>query len=83
MQPIECKATMGENGRLIIPAKIREELHIERGDQVLLRLDGNLQIIPIIDTVREFQKFIKAKNKDGVSLVDSLIQTRRDEVANE
>ncbi len=83
MQLIECKATMGENGRLIIPVKIREELHIERGDQVILRLGKNLEIIPVMDTVRQFQKLLKSKNKDSVSLVDSLIKTRRAEAANE
>jgi|GEM_PF-3430854 len=80
---LEYKVTVGENGRLILPIKIREQLNLLTGDQVMLVLSEGLKIIPIKDKVRELQAMIKSRNPENISLVDSLIESRRKESRDE
>lgn len=80
---LECKVIVGENGGLIIPAKIREHFKISSGDQVLLVLNKELKIISLKDIVHKFQSFIKSRNKNNISLVDSLKESRLEEYKNE
>jgi len=80
---LECKVTLGENGRIIIPAKIREHFKISSGDQIMLVLDEELKMIPIKSMVHKFQSFVKTRNKHNISLVDSLKETRLEEFKHE
>jgi len=80
---LEYKVTVGENGRLILPIKIREQLNLLTGDQVMLVLSEGLKVIPIKDKVRELQAMIKSRNPENISLVDSLIESRRKESRDE
>lgn len=80
---LECKLTLGEGGRLIIPAKIRKHLALHAGDQVILVLDGTLQVIPVKEEIKKFQALVKARNKNNVSLVESLFSTRKQELLDE
>ena len=80
---LECKVTLGDNGRLIIPAKIREHFKISSGDQLMLILDEELKIVPLRSMVQKFQAFVKSRNKNNISLVESLKETRQKEFKNE
>lgn len=80
---LEYKVTVGENGRVILPIKIREQLNLLTGDQVMLVLDEELKVIPLKDKVRKLQAMIKSRNPENISLVDSLIEGRRKESRNE
>jgi len=74
---MEFKATVGENGRMILPAKVRKVLNISSGDQIVLLLDGEeLKLMSLKQTVKNFQEVIKERNKDNISLVDTLHQSR-------
>jgi AbrB family looped-hinge helix DNA binding protein len=80
---LEYKVTVGENGRLILPIKIREQLNLLTGDQVMLVLNEELKLIPLKDKVRKLQAMIKSRNPENISLVDSLIESRRKESRDE
>lgn len=81
---MEFRAVVGENGRLILPVKIRKELNIEAGDRIVLMLDNKeLHIRTLKDAVKNYQAVIKAKNINNISLVDSLKQSRKQEVEDE
>lgn len=80
---LECKVTLGDNGRLIIPAKIREQFKLSSGDQLMLVLDEELKIVPLRSMVQKFQAFVKSRNKNNISLVESLKATRQEEFKNE
>ena len=80
---IEYKLTMGENGRISIPIKIRECMNLVPGDQIILKLDEELKITPLKNTIRAIQEFVSSRNPDKVSLVDSLLETRAIEAKND
>ena len=80
---LEYKLTIQANGRLVLPIKIREQLGLVTGDQILLVLDKDLKIIPLKETLRHIQDKIKKMNKEGISLVGALKQTRQSEFDHE
>jgi len=80
---MEYKVTIGENGRILIPAKIREHFKISSGDQIIIQAGDELKIIPVKNMVHQFQSLIKNLNKKNISLVDSLKETRIEEFKNE
>lgn len=80
---LEYKITMTPNGRIVLPIKIREQLGIQTGDQLLLVLNKELKIIPMKESIRTIQQKIKKHNPTGISLVTSLKKTRLEESENE
>lgn len=70
---------LGKQGRLVIPADIREALGLSPGDEVHVRLDGPRIVMErpadAIDEIRALGRG-KAPNR---SLVDELIAERRAE----
>ena len=81
---LEFKSTLSENGRVILPAKLRQALNLSSGDQIVFVLEHEeLKVIPLKQTIKDFQSLISKLNKDKISLVDSLIASRRREAENE
>ena len=80
---MEYKITLQANGRLVLPVKIRKQLGITTGDKILLVLDKELKIIPLKETLRQIQEKVKKHNTEGISLVNSLKETRMAESKNE
>lgn len=79
MQTEEYKVTLKENGRLILPIKIREKLGIVAGDQLLFSLGDELKVTSLKTSVRECQQIVQKYNVKKISLVDSLKQTRQED----
>ena len=78
------RTKVAEGGRIVIPAAYRKALGIKTGDEVLLKLDGDsLRIYSRAQAVRLAQKIVRKYVPEGVSLVDELLQERRQEAANE
>ena len=49
----------------LIPTKIRDQLHISSGDQLMLVFDKELKLIPLKSKIRAFQELVKSKNKNN------------------
>lgn len=49
----------------------------------ILILNKELTLIPLKNKIKEFQALVKSRNKDNISLVDYLIESRRKEFNNE
>ena len=79
----EYKVTLKENGRLVLPIKIREKLGVVAGDQLLFSLGDELKVTPLKTSVRECQQIVQKYNVNKISLVDSLKQTRQEELDND
>jgi AbrB family looped-hinge helix DNA binding protein len=75
---------MGKGGRITLPARMRKMLQIDTGDAVILRLEGDtVLVIPLRQAVRLAQEKVRQYIPEGTSLVEELIQARREESADE
>ena len=78
------RTTVGEGGRIVIPAEFRKALGLKAGDVVMLGLaDDELRLVSLRDAIRRTQEMVRRSNPEGRSLVDELIAERRREAARE
>ncbi len=76
----EFNVVVGENGRMIIPSLFRKTLNLKAGDEVVVKLsqDNDIVIHSPKQSLKKLQELIKNKN-NGESLVDALFEMRRKE----
>ncbi|MEX2449122.1 MAG: AbrB/MazE/SpoVT family DNA-binding domain-containing protein [Solirubrobacterales bacterium] len=74
---------LGRQGRIVIPAEIREELGLDEGTQLIARVDGKRLLLETPDAVlaRIRQEF--RANIGDRDLVAELIANRREEARRE
>ncbi len=78
------KATFDESGRIVIPADYRKKLGVKPGDQVIVVLEGNsVRLVTKEQAIKEAQEIVGSFVAPDVSLVDELLQDRREEAARE
>jgi AbrB family looped-hinge helix DNA binding protein len=82
---VESRTRMNENGRIVIPAAIRERLGLSPGDTLLLRVEGDsLRIESHRARIRRIQEEFRKFIKPGEMLMsDQLIADRREEARRE
>jgi AbrB family looped-hinge helix DNA binding protein len=81
---VEIKAQIDKSGRILVPAKFRNSLGIQPGDEILIRLEnGAICLVPFRQAVRMAQETVRRYVPAGNSLVDALIQARREEASSE
>lgn len=74
---------LGERGRLVLPAPLRRELDLKRGDQLVLDLEGEaVRLVPARAIASRFQGALSGRYGDR-SLADELLAERREEAARE
>ena len=76
--------TLGERGRLVLPAALRRRLDLKPGDRLIVTLDeeGGFRVV----SARELAERLHGIYRDiapGRSLVDELIAERREEARRE
>ena len=80
----EFKVIMGENGRIVIPAKCREALHLRAGEVIIIRVEGEeARICSTKIAIERAQKIVQQAMKGKKGLAKELIQFRRIEAKNE
>jgi AbrB family looped-hinge helix DNA binding protein len=76
--------TVGDGGRIVIPATYRRALGLRKGSKVILSLeDGEVRIRSREQALKRIQDFVCSLVPPGVSLVDELIKERREEARRE
>jgi AbrB family looped-hinge helix DNA binding protein len=77
----EYVSTVGEAGRVVIPAPLRKALSIEPGGAVRMQVQrGKLLVTPESDTVRAVQAIARRRRPEGrMRVSDALIEERREE----
>lgn len=81
---IESKALISEAGRILIPINMRKALHLDIGDEVLLRVEHEeIHVIPLFKAVQEAQEIVKLYNKKHLKLTDVLSELRSEDIDNE
>ncbi|MFL5330337.1 MAG: AbrB/MazE/SpoVT family DNA-binding domain-containing protein [Gemmataceae bacterium] len=75
---------VGRGGRLVIPAPVRDALHLTPGEKAIVTVvDDELRIRSLDATIRDIQEHCRQYVIPGVSIVDELIAERRAEAARE
>lgn len=78
------KTNIGENGRIVIPARIRKKVNLSVGQAVVLNVENNeIKIIPYSTKLKNIENIVQSYNKNKASLVDKLTQMRKEELDNE
>ncbi|MGA3371135.1 MAG: AbrB/MazE/SpoVT family DNA-binding domain-containing protein [Terracidiphilus sp.] len=81
---LSVKLRLSDNGRIVIPAEMRQKLGIGAGDTVLLTVEGDaLRIESYRARVRRVQESLRKYIPPGRSLADELIAERREEARRE
>ena len=81
---IEAKARINENGRIVIPAEIRQKLAVKPGDTLYLTAEGDtLRIESHRARIRHVQESLRRFIPPDRLLSDELIAERREEARRE
>ena len=78
--------TMTQNGRVVIPKTIREQLGLHAGDEIIAEVeDGRLILSTRATRLKQAQALIQkyCAPQPGVSVVDEFIAERRQAAENE
>jgi AbrB family looped-hinge helix DNA binding protein len=80
----EVHVRIGENGRIVIPAKMRRILGVETGDEVILQPEENtVRITTRRQRIEEARRQIRRYINPGTNAVDELIAERREAAKHE
>lgn len=79
----QAEVRVGLQGRVVIPARIREQLGIGIGDELVARIEGGRMILEKRENVLKRVKGRFASVPDEVKLADELISERREEARKE
>lgn len=80
MDNLRTKTKVTEGGRIVIPAKIREALNINIGENVMLSVEDNeLRLTTSKEALRRLQKLVRQHVSPDRSIVDEFLQERREE----
>ena len=80
---MEITTRIRKGGRIVLPAKLRKALELQAGDELVMRLEnGSIRMIPLRQAVNLAQKAVRQYVPNGTSLVDALIQARREDARN-
>jgi AbrB family looped-hinge helix DNA binding protein len=76
---LRTRLRIGEKGRIIIPAAMRQALGMVEGEMLILRVvDGELRIATRESRLRRIREWARQNIPPGVSLADELNAERRE-----
>jgi AbrB family looped-hinge helix DNA binding protein len=82
--PRSVSSKINQNGRIVIPAAIRQEMGFKTGESLLMEVeDGVLRIESYPARIRRIQREIAQFAKPGILASDELIAERREEAHRE
>ena len=81
---LQARVRVGEKGRIVIPAEIREAMGISVGDSVEMRFENyELRVPTRRARIRRVQEWARKVIPPGVSLADELSAERREAAKHE
>ncbi len=79
----QAAVKVGLQGRVVIPSRLREELKIRTGDELVARAEEGRVVLEKRENVLRRVKERFASVSEDASLVDELISERREEARRE
>ena len=79
----QTRIRLGDQGRLVIPAKLRKLLDVQPGDTLLVRFHDGQLVLEKAETIKRRLKARFAKIPEGKSLAKELLIDRHKEVQRE
>jgi bifunctional DNA-binding transcriptional regulator/antitoxin component of YhaV-PrlF toxin-antitoxin module len=71
---------LGEGGRFVIPAVMREEMGVKPGEDLILHVEnGELRVRSWLQNLRRVQAELSALKKPDENVVDEFLKERREE----
>ena len=71
---------LSQNGRLVIPAECRKELSFKPGEDMIIETyEGGLKLMSLQQAVKEVQQAVKKVKTSKISLVDQLLEFRKED----
>jgi AbrB family looped-hinge helix DNA binding protein len=78
--PRHEKLKLGEGGRIVIPAAMREEMGLAPGETLIAHVEnGELRVRSWLKNLKRIQAELSALKKPGESVVDEFLEERREE----
>jgi AbrB family looped-hinge helix DNA binding protein len=82
--PERLDLKLGPGGRVVIPAAYRKAMQVEEGDRLMARVvDGELRLITPKMGIKLAQKMVRETVRGKESLIDTLMEMRREELEDE
>jgi AbrB family looped-hinge helix DNA binding protein len=82
-KPKSAHVRLGRQGRLVLPADMRQELGVHDGDMLIVRLEDGRLVIETPDQLLDRMQALFDHIPKGVSLAEELIAERRAEAKRE
>lgn len=78
------RVSISANGRMVLPVRLRERLHVEGGGLLIIREEeGRLVLESVDDAVRRAQALVRRYAPTAKGTTDELLAERRAEAACE
>lgn len=78
------KTSIDDNGRIVIPAKIRKAANLSIGQSIVINVENDeVKITPYNAKLRNIQNIVQSYTKNKESLVDKLMEMRKEDLNNE
>ena len=78
------RVTISPNGRMVLPAALRRQLHVEGGGLLVIREDEDRLVLESVDSaVRRAQALVRRYAPAAKGVADELLAERRAEAARE
>lgn len=77
---LEYRTQVREGGRIVIPSPIRKKLHLEIGEEVILKLEQDeLHVVTLKNAILKAQHLIQKYNPSHKKLTEELFKLRKEE----
>lgn len=75
------RVQVAADGRIVMPKACREALHLTKGGEVVIQVEGNeARMLSLQDAVKNAQALVKKRKKNpDESLTEALFKMRREE----
>jgi AbrB family looped-hinge helix DNA binding protein len=75
---------LGAQGRIVLPAHVREEAHLKQGDRLIVIVeDGGILLLTPLQAVKRVQAMARKYVRPGMRASEELIRERREEAMRE